>query len=111
MLSTLHRVRYSKPPIYVTCVCNLPFSASLQPHIIGPSKNPLFPIAGADMQNLHPCFRVLASIIFAFATLFPLGYAQPRTNSQSFPFMNPALPLDQRLNDLIGRMTLEEKVS
>jgi beta-glucosidase len=25
--------------------------------------------------------------------------------------MNPALPLEQRINDLIGRMTLEEKVS
>jgi beta-glucosidase len=25
--------------------------------------------------------------------------------------MNPALPVDQRVNDLIGRMTLEEKVS
>jgi hypothetical protein len=25
--------------------------------------------------------------------------------------MNPALPVDQRVDDLIGRMTLEEKVS
>ncbi len=27
------------------------------------------------------------------------------------PFRNPALPIDQRVNDLISRMTLEEKVS
>ncbi|MGD0797431.1 MAG: hypothetical protein ABR910_06875, partial [Acidobacteriaceae bacterium] len=27
------------------------------------------------------------------------------------PYMNPALPLDQRVDDLIGRMTLEEKVA
>ena len=27
------------------------------------------------------------------------------------PFRNPALPIDQRVNDLVGRMTLEEKVS
>jgi beta-glucosidase len=26
------------------------------------------------------------------------------------PFMNPSLPLEQRVNDLVGRMTLEEKV-
>ena len=30
---------------------------------------------------------------------------------QSFPFQNPDLPIDQRVNDLVGRMTLEEKVS
>lgn len=27
------------------------------------------------------------------------------------PFRNPALPIEQRVNDLVGRMTLEEKVS
>jgi beta-glucosidase len=31
--------------------------------------------------------------------------------SGSVPFMNPELPVDQRVNDLVGRMTLEEKVS
>jgi len=39
------------------------------------------------------------------------AHTQRQTSPQSFPFMNPALPLDQRVNDLIGRMTLEEKVS
>jgi len=28
----------------------------------------------------------------------------------SLPFRNPALPLDQRVNDLVSRMTLEEKI-
>jgi beta-glucosidase len=63
------------------------------------------------MRRFYPCFRVLSSILFAFATLSTAGYAQPQTNSPSFPYLNPALPLDQRVNDLIGRMTLEEKVS
>ena len=31
-------------------------------------------------------------------------------NAQSYPFQNPDLPIDQRVNDLISRMTLEEKV-
>ncbi len=28
-----------------------------------------------------------------------------------FPFLNPALPIDKRVDDLLSRMTLEEKVS
>jgi beta-glucosidase len=31
--------------------------------------------------------------------------------AQPYPFQNPDLPVEQRVNDLIGRMTLEEKVS
>ncbi len=34
-----------------------------------------------------------------------------KAGAQSFKFMNTALPIDQRVDDLIGRMTLEEKVS
>jgi beta-glucosidase len=31
--------------------------------------------------------------------------------AQSVPYKNPNLPVEQRVNDLVGRMTLEEKVS
>ena len=31
--------------------------------------------------------------------------------AQSYPFENPDLPIDQRVNDLVGRLTLEEKVN
>jgi len=31
--------------------------------------------------------------------------------AQSYPFQNPDLPVDQRVNDLVSRLTLEEKVS
>ncbi|MDR3142002.1 MAG: glycoside hydrolase family 3 C-terminal domain-containing protein [Tannerellaceae bacterium] len=30
---------------------------------------------------------------------------------QDFPFRNPDLPIEERINDLLGRLTLEEKVS
>ena len=30
---------------------------------------------------------------------------------QGMPYMNPALPVDARVEDLVGRMTLEEKIS
>ncbi|MDD3162290.1 MAG: glycoside hydrolase family 3 N-terminal domain-containing protein, partial [Bacteroidales bacterium] len=38
------------------------------------------------------------------------GTAQLLQAQQNFPFRNPDLPLEVRVNDLIGRMTLEEKV-
>jgi beta-glucosidase len=31
--------------------------------------------------------------------------------SQSFPFQDPQLPVEERVNDLVGRLTLEEKVA
>ena len=30
---------------------------------------------------------------------------------KGLPYMNPALPVDARVDDLVGRMTLEEKIS
>jgi beta-glucosidase len=52
-------------------------------------------------------------ILFALSILIALplhiaGQQQPA--AQSFPYMDPAMPLDGRVDDLIKRMTLEEKV-
>jgi beta-glucosidase len=54
------------------------------------------------------------SLIVAIALCFvitnsPLAVSQ--TNSKDAPYLNPSLPLQQRVDDLISRMTLEEKVS
>jgi len=35
----------------------------------------------------------------------------PRPAAAEYPFQNPDLPIDQRVNDLVGRLTLAEKVS
>ena len=48
--------------------------------------------------------RVLR-IFFAIFTVFVAA-----VSAQTFPYQNPDLTIDQRVNDLIGRMTLEEKV-
>jgi beta-glucosidase len=50
-------------------------------------------------------------LLAAFVFLPFAAHAQQQPAAQAFPYMNPALPLEQRLDDLIGRMTLEEKVS
>ncbi len=34
----------------------------------------------------------------------------PQPQAETLPYKNPALPVDQRVEDLIGRMTLQEKV-
>jgi beta-glucosidase len=51
----------------------------------------------------------------SFGLLVGLAFAFPVFAQQQVPaqpgYMNPALPLEQRVDDLIGRMTLEEKVS
>jgi beta-glucosidase len=60
----------------------------------------------------HPWVTRIFPVIFMAAVLVPLNlHAQGSSDVQPFPFMNPALPIDQRVADLVGRMTLEEKVS
>src|SRR5271170_4484618 len=62
------------------------------------------------MRMYYLPFRSLSSLLVAFAILtLQLQGQQPGT--QSFRFMNTTLPIDQRVDDLVGRMTLEEKVS
>src|SRR5690242_21810646 len=49
---------------------------------------------------------LIAGIVIA--CLFPIRVA----HQQPLPlYKNPSLPIDQRVNDLVSRMTLEEKVS
>ena len=57
--------------------------------------------------------RILGVIGFALAAL-ALGVTSFRVSAQapagSLPYKNPALSVEARVNDLVGRMTLEEKV-
>jgi beta-glucosidase len=55
-----------------------------------------------------PSLRAGCSAAVLAAVLSPLSvHSQPA----SFPFQNPALPVDARVDDLVSRMTLEEKAS
>jgi beta-glucosidase len=56
-------------------------------------------------------FRALPSVFIALTLLLLHADAQQQPDARSFKFMNTALPIDERVGDLIGRMTLEEKVS
>jgi beta-glucosidase len=62
------------------------------------------------MPSLHaPLTNGLLTLLAGLALALPV-HAQQEVTAQP-GYMNPALPLEQRVNDLIGRMTLEEKVS
>ena len=51
-----------------------------------------------------------ALLLFSISTLVAAQQTSPEVPANA-PYKNPALPLEQRVNDLVSRMTLEEKVS
>jgi beta-glucosidase len=62
--------------------------------------------------------RILVLILFVAQLAFSQGPAPaarnsvpPVSNLASLPFRNPSLSIDARVNDLVSRLTLEEKVS
>ncbi len=57
-------------------------------------------------MNLNHGWR-LGAIVLLAGLMAAAGYAQ----NANAPYMNPALPMEQRVDDLIARMTLEEKAS
>ncbi|MGJ7029675.1 glycoside hydrolase family 3 C-terminal domain-containing protein [Niabella hirudinis] len=52
----------------------------------------------------------LKKITFLLVTLLAAGAADAQEYKQ-FPMWNASLPMEQRVNDLVGRLTLEEKVA
>jgi beta-glucosidase len=52
--------------------------------------------------------RLLYSLLILFAVV--QGAAQKHTGPDAAPYKNASLPVEQRVQDLLGRMTLQEKV-
>jgi beta-glucosidase len=71
------------------------------------------PIAVLSLSQTHILKLFLPALL---AILFPVCDACHSTHDRSqddpssLPFMNPDLPIDRRVNDLVVRMTLEEKI-
>ena len=61
------------------------------------------------MRDFH--LRLLQTSLVFVPVLFFSFLAPAQQAPASAPYMNPALPVEQRVDDLIGRMTLEEKVA
>src|SRR3974390_3519397 len=79
----------------------------------------LFPSQAGVCGRSHNGYRSVSIkkllVIFLAVTFSVLVVTQAATQGGSdlagAKFRNPSLPIDERVNDLISRMTLEEKVS
>ncbi|MCD6201632.1 MAG: glycoside hydrolase family 3 C-terminal domain-containing protein [Bacteroidales bacterium] len=49
--------------------------------------------------------------ILPVISIFFLMFLTPACQTNKYPFLNPDLSVDKRVDDLVGRMTLEEKIS
>ena len=52
--------------------------------------------------------KVISIILFLLLVL-PVTMVRGQQNSSGFPFRNTSLPIEERVNDLVSRMTLKEK--
>jgi beta-glucosidase len=57
------------------------------------------------------CFRVFMLVIALIFVAAFRSVAQSAPSASVPPYLNPSLPLSQRVDDLVSRMTLEEKAS
>src|SRR3981189_1286266 len=57
----------------------------------------------STMMQLHR----LAALLLSFGMLSSVASAQ---SQKTLPYLDPSLPPQQRVDDLVSRMTLEEKV-
>jgi beta-glucosidase len=66
--------------------------------------------SGATMKPPIKIFRAGVALAMFFFTALPLTVAGPGEKEAQAPYLDTSLPIEQRVNDLISRMTLEEKV-
>jgi beta-glucosidase len=55
-------------------------------------------------------FRCTLALAVVCSSAPALTSQQPNASSSDRPWLNTSLPLEERVNDLVSRMTLEEKV-
>lgn len=63
-----------------------------------------------NVKNSIP-FALLTLLIVLFFSCFNLIAQKSSPDENSFPFKNPDLPLEERISDLLSRLTVEEKIN
>ena len=66
-------------------------------------------MSGRKMSAAQTVRHSFCLVWILFATVF--GIAQNQSGSNLPPYKNPTAPVEQRVQDLLGRMTLQEKVA
>ncbi|NYD50910.1 hypothetical protein BJY14_006893 [Actinomadura luteofluorescens] len=51
------------------------------------------------------------TLVLAAALAAPLAWTAPAAAREAYPFRDPRLPVQARVDDLVGRLTLDEKIS
>lgn len=69
------------------------------------------PVSSSILHPLRIAFVVAATLASAADAVAEASESQPPPVPADAPYKNPDLPMDVRVRDLIGRMTLEEKAS
>jgi hypothetical protein len=49
-------------------------------------------------------------VILTLTVVFFTNFCIAKQEAKDFPFLNPELSIEDRVNDLVGRMTLDEKI-
>ncbi len=62
------------------------------------------------VRNMKQSYWLRSALLFVLFMMCILGYGNS-PQFQGLPYMNPNLPFDVRVDDLVGRMTLDEKIS
>ena len=60
-------------------------------------------------EIVHLCFRQRTIVVVPLLAIFVILSSRQTAESQDAAYRNPRLPVEQRVADLISRMTLEEK--
>jgi beta-glucosidase len=61
-------------------------------------------------MTIRPAILIAALVVTA-ALFGAASSAQRNSQAEQLPYRNPGLPVDQRVADLPGRMTVEEKIA
>ncbi|HUV97393.1 MAG TPA: glycoside hydrolase family 3 C-terminal domain-containing protein [Acidobacteriaceae bacterium] len=69
-----------------------------------------FLLAGAH-RRMKLCFAAAMAAAGALLILVPGCFAQAAADKAAAPYLNSAVPIQKRVDDLVSKMTLEEKVS
>ncbi|MFJ4631630.1 glycoside hydrolase family 3 C-terminal domain-containing protein [Streptomyces sp. NPDC088847] len=62
-------------------------------------------------RRRHSTRRHSTTLVVAFALIAGLGATVPATADTPYPFRDPTLPVSRRVDDLLSRLTLDEKIS
>lgn len=64
-----------------------------------------------EITNSNSKFSNMKLLIKFIIAGWSLAFASPSIYAQDFPFQQKDLPVEERINDLLNRMTLEEKIA